>query len=100
MGMHSAGPMAGPMVRINIGGQRRAVPLALLLALMADERTNRADSSDIAALPTRRLEGGANLGEQTKCLICLEEFGDGDELKTLPCLHFYHKKCVDQWLKR
>jgi len=93
---------SGPMVRVNVGGQRRLVPLALLLALMAEEadKSNPAQQTDIAALPTRKLEanGNLNLGEQTKCSVCLEEFGDGDDLKTLPCLHIYHQKCIEQWL--
>lgn len=90
----------GPMVRVNVGGQRRVVPLMLLLALMAEESEagNPAQAADIDALPTRKLAGNDNMGEQNKCLICLEEFGDGDDVKTLPCLHFYHQKCIEQWL--
>lgn len=88
----------GPLVRITVGGQRRYVPLALLLALMNEQRDNSANDADIAALPTRKLEGTQGLGEQTKCLICLEEFGNGDDIKTLPCLHIYHQRCVERWL--
>lgn len=96
--LHASG---GPMVRINVGGQRRVVPLMLLLALMAEEAEtgNPAQAADIEALPTRKLAGSENIGEQSKCLICLEEFGDGDDIKTLPCLHIYHQKCVEQWLR-
>jgi hypothetical protein len=88
------------MVRINVDGQRRVVPLALLLALMAEEadKGNPAQQVDIQALPSRKLEGTEQLGEQTKCLICLEQFGDGDDVKTLPCLHIYHQQCVERWL--
>jgi hypothetical protein len=32
------------------------------------------------------------------CSICLEEFADGDELRTLECSHCYHKGCIDIWL--
>jgi len=86
----------GPMVRVNVGGQRRA----LLLTLMAQEgeQGNPAHAADIAALPTRKLGESENLGEQNKCLICLDEFNDGDDVKTLPCLHIYHQKCVERWL--
>lgn len=95
----------GPLVRINVNGERRVVSLLALLSLMAEEndRSNPAQGSDIAALPTRKLAAAhgtdMQLGEQTKCLICLDHFADGDDVKTLPCLHFYHQRCVDQWLR-
>lgn len=38
--------------------------------------------------------------EENKCMICMEEFSEGDMLRTLPCLHRYHRQCVDQWLNR
>eukprot|EP00427_Karlodinium_veneficum_P033917 CAMPEP_0169285526 /NCGR_PEP_ID=MMETSP1016-20121227/58748_1 /TAXON_ID=342587 /ORGANISM="Karlodinium micrum, Strain CCMP2283" /LENGTH=380 /DNA_ID=CAMNT_0009375045 /DNA_START=27 /DNA_END=1166 /DNA_ORIENTATION=+ len=38
--------------------------------------------------------------DENKCMICMEHFADGDVLRTLPCLHRYHKQCVDTWLHR
>jgi hypothetical protein len=32
------------------------------------------------------------------CVICLEEFKNGDDVITLPCLHIYHKTCITDWL--
>ena len=32
------------------------------------------------------------------CNICLGEFDEGDECKTLPCDHVYHGACIDKWL--
>ena len=32
------------------------------------------------------------------CGVCLSPFEEGDELRTLPCLHHFHSSCVDRWL--
>ncbi|KAL9538682.1 hypothetical protein MBANPS3_010750 [Mucor bainieri] len=36
--------------------------------------------------------------EHTECAICLEDYVEGDQLRTLPCKHEFHAKCVDAWL--
>lgn len=32
------------------------------------------------------------------CVICLEAFKIGDEVRELPCHHEYHTMCIDPWL--
>ena len=34
------------------------------------------------------------------CSICLEEFIIGKKYITLPCFHFFHIKCISDWLNR
>lgn len=38
-------------------------------------------------------------GEDAVCCICLAKYAHNDELRELPCSHFFHKECVDKWLK-
>jgi len=33
------------------------------------------------------------------CAVCMENYVNGDELRSLPCRHEFHTKCVDEWLK-
>jgi hypothetical protein len=33
------------------------------------------------------------------CSVCLEKYGRGDTVLTLPCLHFFHQSCAIPWLK-
>ena len=33
-----------------------------------------------------------------KCLVCQFPFEDGEQIRILPCQHYFHDSCVDQWL--
>ena len=37
--------------------------------------------------------------EDKKCSICLVEFENDDMLIKLPCNHYFHKGCIEEWLK-
>ena len=36
----------------------------------------------------------------TECVVCLDEFNQGDSITKLPCGHIYHKKCLLPWFER
>ncbi|MFS7995199.1 putative transcription factor C2H2 family [Helianthus anomalus] len=37
--------------------------------------------------------------DEPMCAVCLCEFEEGDELRTLPeCMHSFHVPCIDMWL--
>ena len=35
-----------------------------------------------------------------RCAICMMDFVNGDTIRFLPCMHYYHIRCVDDWLMR
>ena len=58
----------------------------------------------MAALESDQLKS-INITEENKeefkekdCNICLEQFNTNNELKVLPCNHFFHKDCIKEWL--
>ncbi|PIA43856.1 hypothetical protein AQUCO_01800118v1 [Aquilegia coerulea] len=70
----------------------------MLLAL--DENNHQhvgANPTLINNLPQFVLQN-ENLEED--CAICLETPRIGDTIRNLPCLHKFHKDCIDPWLRR
>jgi len=60
----------------------------------------------VGAIPTHKFAATTDhTGEQTvaketeACAVCLEKFAPGETIKTLTCMHSYHAKCIDRWLK-
>lgn len=55
--------------------------------------------TQVVAEPDLPVVGESSVRESDKCAVCLEVYGVGDRVKTLPCLHRYHETCIDRWLK-
>ncbi|XP_071515532.1 uncharacterized protein [Panulirus ornatus] len=53
----------------------------------------------IDQLPSYRYTGEKSDTKQTTCVICMCDFELRQMLRVLPCLHEFHTKCVDKWLK-
>ena len=66
-----------------------------------------APAAAVRAVPRRRLTGedveqmASKEARSTEraCCVCLEDYGKGDTVKTLPrCSHRFHAHCIDRWL--
>ncbi|KAK4263464.1 hypothetical protein QN277_028864 [Acacia crassicarpa] len=53
-----------------------------------------ASKESIDALPCFKIEEG----DEGECVICLEEWEAGGEVKEMPCKHKFHPNCVEKWL--
>lgn len=36
----------------------------------------------------------------SRCPICMNDFIPGELIRLLPCMHYYHIRCIDEWLMR
>jgi len=85
----------------------------LLLGERLGHVSRGAQQSSINELPTRKFvqkpkpadektetddKGFGN--DMMSCCICMEVFQTSEDVRTLPCLHIYHTKCIDKWLLR
>ena len=62
-------------------------------ALIADLPT-RAFAKPSATAPAAALDE-----EHLSCAVCMSAYEGGDVLRALPCLHSFHRDCVDTWLR-
>ncbi|XP_077066904.1 uncharacterized protein LOC143720874 [Siphateles boraxobius] len=59
---------------------------------------NTLTKAEIERLPIKTYDPARSAGK-TDCQICFSEYKAGERLRMLPCLHDYHVKCIDRWLK-
>ncbi|XP_022133587.1 RING-H2 finger protein ATL51-like [Momordica charantia] len=65
------------------------------------ETPRSTENSVVHLIPAHKYEKRMDhleVGDGT-CAICLSEFEEGEDLRTLPeCMHSYHVPCIDMWL--
>lgn len=65
-----------------------------------ENNINGIDEELINLLPIKEIKDINKIPEDKKnCRICMENFVINDEIMVLPCLHEYHKNCIEKWFK-
>jgi len=84
--------VSNPAALFELLGELEPVPRGVEAAVVdANTTTLRHEAS-----AADRSEGAV----QSQCSVCLEQFKEGEELRMLPCMHRYHRGCIDRWLSR
>ncbi|CAO2838895.1 unnamed protein product [Amaranthus hypochondriacus] len=58
--------------------------------------------SEISSLPCYTFKSGRLFSKKVdigECVICFASFKNRDSVISLPCLHQYHKGCIEPWLE-
>ncbi|KAI4881726.1 hypothetical protein NFI96_026560, partial [Prochilodus magdalenae] len=64
-----------------------------------DEHRRGLTKEQIDNLATRTYGQASLEGEQGRaCSVCINEYAQGNKLRSLPCAHEFHIHCIDRWL--
>lgn len=56
--------------------------------------------ADMNVYPSYKYTGVPLPDDKKTCAICLADYEVDEEIKTIPCMHFYHQACIDEWMSR
>lgn len=82
------------LIGLTEGPRNKDAPLPYIL--VPKKKTNKQSSESATAsnlMEKSTIESGAF------CCVCLSRLNNKDEIRVLPCLHEFHKVCVNRWLK-
>ena len=75
------------------GGAKKKAPTEVATA-----EVGITSSEGSASTLAERVEAGDLQAVEEECILCMEDFKSGDEVRSLPCGHYFHTACIDKWL--
>lgn len=42
------------------------------------------------------MRGCSTLGDGSRCLVCMSEYEEGEDMRALKCKHGFHQECIDK----
>jgi len=79
----------------SVGRNFRGVQQSIIDELPTRKFVERSKPEDEK---TREVDSSGSESNIMCCCVCMEVFKTSENVRTLPCLHFYHTKCIDKWL--
>jgi len=55
---------------------------------------------NLDVFPSYTYDGTHLPADKNTCSICLCEYEKGEQIKIIPCVHFFHRHCIDEWMRR
>jgi len=86
----NAQPTAGNTVQPTVGDTAHKTS-------SSTDSNGNVELTAIPAVPEASLTASVH---DDKCSVCLSLYDNGDVTRILPCLHKYHRDCIDPWLTR
>ena len=88
-----------PMGFMGNGGSQNELS-DLIERMLHYSRENPTDQAIVSELPETKIDDIKKLDkDKQNCVICMEDFKNGDVTTNLPCLHMFHTNCIQGWLK-